>query len=82
MNDYKAFCQNEVSDFIKQELAKQNDPLEMIYVGFSPHDCESLYKCPTCGHICGSWAFVNGAITVTDGKFKCHKCGTILYVPK
>ena len=33
MDDRKPFYQNEVSDFIKQELAKQNAPLEMIYVG-------------------------------------------------
>lgn len=82
MNDYKAFCQNEVSDFIKQELAKQNEPLRMDYIGYSSHDCESWYECPKCKAHYGSWSFINGAVTVTDGKFKCHECGTILYVPK
>ena len=57
-------------------------PNEMIYVGFSPHDCERIYKCPTCGNVCGSWDFVNGTITVTDGKFKCKVCKTILREPR
>jgi hypothetical protein len=79
---YKPFYQDEVSDFIKQELAKQNNPLDLIYTGFSPHDCESWYKCPKCEEQYGSWSFVNGGVTITDGKFKCRKCGTILYEPK
>ena len=82
INDCKPFYQSEVSDFIKQELAKQNKPLEMIYVGFSRPDCESWYECPKCKARYGSWSFINGTVTVTDGKFKCHKCETILYVPK
>lgn len=82
MDNYKAFCQNEVSDFIKQELAKQNDPLRMNYIGYSSHDDESWYECPKCKAHYGSWSFINGSVTVTDGKFKCHECGTILYVPK
>ena len=78
----KTFNQDEVSDFIKQELAKQNKPLDLIYIGFSPHDCEGWYKCPKCEEQYGSWSFVNGAITVTDKKFKCKKCGTVLNVPR
>lgn len=82
MDDYKPLYRNEISDFIKQELAKQNAPLEMDYIGYSSHDAESWYECPKCKVHYGSWSFINGTVTVTDGKFKCHKCGTILYVPK
>lgn len=82
MDDYKPFYQNEISDFIKQELAKQNKPLDLIYMGFSSHDCESWYQCPKCGERYGDWSFVNGGVTITDGKFKCHKCGTILNEPR
>lgn len=82
MDDYKPFCQDEISDFIKQELAKQNKPLDLIYIGFSSHDCESWYKCPKCEEQYGSWSFVNGGVTVTDKKFKCKRCGTILNEPR
>lgn len=51
---YKPFYQDEVSDFIKQELAKQNNPLNLIHIGFSPHDCESWYACPKCEEHYGS----------------------------
>ena len=82
MDDYKPLYQNEVSDFIKQELAKQNKPLNMIYTGYSSHDCEAWYKCPKCQQAYGSWGFVNGSIIQTDGKFRCRKCNTILNVPE
>ena len=70
------------SDFIKQELAKQNKPLDLIHIGFSSHDCESQYKCPKCRKQYGSWSFVNGGVIITDGKFRCQECNTILNVPK
>lgn len=83
MNEqYKTFNQNEVSDFIKNELAKQNEPLEMDYIGYSSHDAETWYKCPKCGEKYGGWSFVNGSIILTDGMFKCCKCKTILKEPR
>ena len=83
MNEqYKTFNQNEVSDFIKNELAKQNKPLKLKYVGYSSHDAESRYECPECKYPYGSWDFVNGKVMLTDGKFRCLKCKTILYEPR
>ena len=78
----KTFNQDEINDFIRKELDKQNNPLDMIYLGFSSHDCEAWYRCPKCDETYGSWSFFNGGIITTDGKFKCKKCGTILKVPE
>lgn len=49
---------------------------EMIYSGFSEHDCESHYKCPVCNIDYGSWKMLK------FGKsFRCN-CGTLLKTPK
>jgi hypothetical protein len=68
-------CIAPVPDYEESDEAKEM--VEMIYNGFSQHDCESHYKCPVCNKDYGSWKML------TFGKvFKCNNCGTLLKTPK
>lgn len=58
------------------ELKVSEKPMNLKYKGFSSHDCESWYECPTCGESYGSWSLW-GKPSET---FKC-KCGTNLIYP-
>lgn len=53
--------------------------LQMKYVGYSPHDCESWYKCPKCGKEYGSWKFYHSGLKGGD-VFSC-RCGAKLQIP-
>lgn len=53
--------------------------LQMAYVGYSQHDCESWHKCPKCGKAYGSWEFFHRGLKGGD-VFSC-RCGAKLQVP-
>lgn len=46
---------------------------DLVYVGFSSHDCESIYKCPCCGTFYYSWNLWNRGIKNGD-VFECDHC--------
>lgn len=58
----------------------ENRPLDMIYNGFSQHDCEAHYICPKCKQDYGSWTFFHNNLKCGD-TFICD-CGQVLTVPK
>ena len=45
-----------------------------IYMGFSPHDCESHYKCPKCGNLFGGWKVFNNEPNENGIKEYCPYC--------
>lgn len=47
---------------------------EAIYVGYSSHDCESLFECPICHKQFGCYS----EITDEEGHRGCPSCKTIL----
>ena len=51
---------------------------ELIYVGFSQHDCECIYKCPHCGKLYYSWALWREGIKEGD-VFQCECKAQIKY---
>ena len=46
---------------------------DLVYVGFSPHDCEVIYKCPCCGNFYYSWNLFYRGIKTGD-VFECDYC--------
>jgi DNA-directed RNA polymerase subunit RPC12/RpoP len=66
---------------LKRRQQMNENAKEMEYNGYSSHDAETHYTCPNCGKDYGGWSFVNGAVNVTDHKFRCE-CGTLLKVPR
>ena len=58
------------------KLKVSEEPMNLKYKGFSSHDCEAWYECPTCGESYGSW----GLWGKPGETFKC-KCGTNLIYP-
>ena len=63
-----------------KHLIEQENAIDMIYTGYSQHDCESWYKCPKCNKEYGSWGFFHKNLKGGD-TFKCEKCGQTLKVP-
>lgn len=39
---------------------------DLVYVGFSSHDCETIYKCPCCGEFYYSWNLCSRGIEIGD----------------
>ena len=60
------------------------DCKRMDYAGYSSHDAESHYRCPSCGDDYGSWSFLHLKMYNTVGGkiFQCTTCKTWLRCPK
>lgn len=69
---------DEVKPASSEKEFNQSNPtksLSLRYIGFSSHDCESWYECPTCKKRYSGWTLKN------DGsEFECA-CGQKLYSP-
>ena len=46
---------------------------DLVYVGFSSHDCEVIYKCPCCDNFYYFWNLFYRGIKTGD-VFECDYC--------
>lgn len=68
-------CDNNTEGLEESDL-----PIKMTTIGYSTHDCEAWYECPSCRTQYGSWGFYHNHQKGGD-VFTCS-CGQKLYVPK